>query len=109
MGFAHAGGLDPEIALECLDQARDNSRFAEPDEFVALVKANKVDNHAAVCFFVKNWNTPPDSIPRWKKRSGRLSKAGQKVGIARKLLKEPEPDYETILKNLMQDLDGIPV
>jgi PmbA protein len=37
MGFAHAGGLDPGIALECLDQARDNSRFAEPDEFVALV------------------------------------------------------------------------
>lgn len=41
MGFAHAGGLDPEVALECLAEARDNARFAEPDDSVGLVDAKE--------------------------------------------------------------------
>jgi PmbA protein len=39
MGFAHCGGLEPDVAMACLAEARDNARFAEPDEFVALVDA----------------------------------------------------------------------
>jgi PmbA protein len=38
MGFAHAGGLDVASARECVAEARDNARFAEPDEFVGLVE-----------------------------------------------------------------------
>ena len=50
-GFAHAGGLDADVAAECLTEARDNAAFAEPDEFVDLVDADE-------------FGAPPE-IDRW--------------------------------------------
>ena len=35
-GFAHAGSLDDDVIEETLAEARDNVRFGEPDEWVAL-------------------------------------------------------------------------
>ena len=35
-GFAYAGSLDEEVIAETLDEARDNARFATPDEHVRL-------------------------------------------------------------------------
>lgn len=35
-GFAHAGTLDDEVVREVLAEARDNARYAEPDEWVAV-------------------------------------------------------------------------
>lgn len=35
-GFASAGSLDPTVVAETLDEARDNARFATPDEHVGL-------------------------------------------------------------------------
>jgi PmbA protein len=35
-GFAHAGTLDPDVVAETLAEARDNARFAEPDEWNGL-------------------------------------------------------------------------
>lgn len=35
-GFAHAGTLDEEVLAEVLAEARDNARYAEPDEWVAV-------------------------------------------------------------------------
>ena len=42
LGFAYAGSLDLEVLQETLREARDNSGFAEPDEFVALVEPDGV-------------------------------------------------------------------
>ena len=36
-GFAWAGSLDADVIEETLAEARDNARFAEPDEFLGLV------------------------------------------------------------------------
>lgn len=41
-GFAYAGSLDPEVLQETLQEARDNSSFAERDEFVALAEPDGV-------------------------------------------------------------------
>lgn len=35
-GFASAGSLDPAVVAETLDEARDNARFATPDEHAGL-------------------------------------------------------------------------
>ena len=42
-GFASAGTLDEAAVLEALDEARDNARFAEPDEWVALAEPDGVE------------------------------------------------------------------
>jgi PmbA protein len=42
-GFAYAGSLDPDVLLETLEEARDNARFATPDEFLGLAEPDGVD------------------------------------------------------------------
>src|SRR5688500_7837729 len=42
-GFASAGTFDPEVLDEILDEARDNARFAEPDEHLGLTEPDGVD------------------------------------------------------------------
>jgi PmbA protein len=42
-GFAHAGSLDPEVLDETLAEARDNARFATPDEHAGLVEPDGVE------------------------------------------------------------------
>ncbi len=41
-GFASAGTFDEAVVLETLVEARDNARYAEPDEFVGLVEPDGV-------------------------------------------------------------------
>ena len=50
-GFASAGSFDPEVLAATLAEARDNARFAEPDEFAGLVDPDGV--------------TPPD-LDLWR-------------------------------------------
>lgn len=42
-GFAWAGSLDADVVAATLDDARDNARFATPDEAVALARPDGVD------------------------------------------------------------------
>ena len=42
-GFASAGTFDPEALDEMLDEARDNARFAEVDEYLGLTGPDGVD------------------------------------------------------------------
>jgi PmbA protein len=42
-GFAYAGSLDPDVLLETLAEARDNARFATPDEFLGLAEPDGVE------------------------------------------------------------------
>ena len=37
-GFAYAGSLDPEVIVDTLSEARDNARFATPDEWLGLAE-----------------------------------------------------------------------
>ena len=41
-GFAHCGSLEPDVLAETLAEARDNCRFAEPDEFNGLAEPDGV-------------------------------------------------------------------
>jgi PmbA protein len=41
-GFAWAGSLDPDVISDALAEARDNARFAEPDEWVGLAEPDGV-------------------------------------------------------------------
>ncbi len=41
-GFAWAGSLDPDVIKDALAEARDNARFAEPDEWVGLAEPDGV-------------------------------------------------------------------
>jgi PmbA protein len=41
-GFAWAGSLDPDVIDDALAEARDNARFAEPDEWVGLAEPDGV-------------------------------------------------------------------
>ncbi|NOX28668.1 MAG: TldD/PmbA family protein [Actinobacteria bacterium] len=41
-GFASAGTLDPDVAVETLAEARENASLAEPDEFVGLSEPDGV-------------------------------------------------------------------
>jgi PmbA protein len=41
-GFASAGSLDPDIVAEALEEARDNARFAAPDEANGLAEPDGV-------------------------------------------------------------------
>jgi PmbA protein len=41
-GFAHVGALDEDLVAATLDDARDNTRFATPDEFVGLATPDGV-------------------------------------------------------------------
>lgn len=41
-GFAYAGTLDPDAIRESLDEARDNARFATPDEWLGLAEPDGV-------------------------------------------------------------------
>ena len=41
-GFAHAGTLDADAIDELLGEARDNARFAEPDEFLGITSPDGV-------------------------------------------------------------------
>lgn len=42
-GFAHAGTLDADAITEALDEARDNARFAHPEEWIGLAVPDGVD------------------------------------------------------------------
>ncbi|HMY86631.1 MAG TPA: TldD/PmbA family protein [Microthrixaceae bacterium] len=42
-GFAHCGSLEPDVLAETLAEARDNCRFAEPDEFNGLAEPDGVE------------------------------------------------------------------
>jgi PmbA protein len=42
-GFAYAGSLDPAVIAEALADARDNARYAEPEEWVGLAEPDGVD------------------------------------------------------------------
>jgi PmbA protein len=42
-GFASAGSFDPEVLDDTLAEARDNARYAEPDEWAGLVEPDGVD------------------------------------------------------------------
>ncbi|MFN0090872.1 MAG: TldD/PmbA family protein [Acidimicrobiales bacterium] len=42
LGFAHAGSFDDDVIAEALAAARDNARFAEPDEWNGLVEPDGV-------------------------------------------------------------------
>jgi PmbA protein len=42
-GFAWAGTLEPDIVRDVLDDARDNARFGEPDEFQGLAEPDGVE------------------------------------------------------------------
>lgn len=41
-GFAYAGTLDADVLAETLDEARDNARFGEPDEFHGLAEPDGI-------------------------------------------------------------------
>jgi PmbA protein len=41
-GFAYAGSLDPAVIAEALADARDNARYAEPEEWVGLAEPDGV-------------------------------------------------------------------
>jgi PmbA protein len=41
-GFASAGSLDPDVVSETLDEARDNARYGEVDEFYGLAEPDGV-------------------------------------------------------------------
>jgi PmbA protein len=41
-GFASAGSLDPDVLSETLDEARDNARYGEVDEFYGLAEPDGV-------------------------------------------------------------------
>jgi len=41
-GFAYAGTLDPDVLAETLAEARDNARFASPDEWLGLAEPDGV-------------------------------------------------------------------
>jgi PmbA protein len=41
-GFAYAGSLDPAVIAEVLADARDNARYAEPEEWVGLAEPDGV-------------------------------------------------------------------
>ena len=43
MGFASAGTFDPEVLDDTLAEARDNARYAEPDEWAGLVAPDGVE------------------------------------------------------------------
>lgn len=43
VGFAHCGTIDEEVLRESLAEARDNLRFAEPDEFNGLAEPDGVE------------------------------------------------------------------
>ena len=49
-GFAFAGALDPEVVAETLAEARDNLRFATPDESVGLAEPDGVPRPALDLF-----------------------------------------------------------
>lgn len=42
IGFASAGSLDPDVVAEALREARDNARFAQPDDLAALASPDGV-------------------------------------------------------------------
>lgn len=42
-GFAHAGTLDADVVRTLLDEARDNARFGEPDEFLGVASPDGVE------------------------------------------------------------------
>jgi PmbA protein len=42
-GFAHAASLDPDVVAETLDEARDNARFGEQDEWYGLAEPDGVE------------------------------------------------------------------
>ena len=42
-GFAYAGTLDDQAVQEALEEARDNARFGEPDEFNGLAAPDGVE------------------------------------------------------------------
>lgn len=42
-GFAYAGTLDEAAVLECLDEARDNAKYGEPDEYYGLAVPDGID------------------------------------------------------------------
>lgn len=42
LGFAHCGSLDPEVLAETLAEARDNTRFAEPDASQSIAEPDGV-------------------------------------------------------------------
>ncbi|HSL56232.1 MAG TPA: TldD/PmbA family protein [Acidimicrobiales bacterium] len=42
-GFAHAGSLAPDVVADTLAEARDNARFATPDDHVGLVEPDGVE------------------------------------------------------------------
>lgn len=42
LGFAHCGSLDPDVLEDTLGEARDNCRFAEPDEHNGLASPDGV-------------------------------------------------------------------
>ncbi len=43
LGFAHCGSLDPDVLADTLAEARDNTRFAEPDEHQAIADPDGVE------------------------------------------------------------------
>jgi PmbA protein len=43
VGFASAGTLDEAVVAEIVEDARDNARFAEPDEFAGVAEPDGVD------------------------------------------------------------------
>ncbi len=42
-GFAHAGSFDPDVVADTLAEARDNTRFGEPDEWLGLAEPDGVE------------------------------------------------------------------
>lgn len=68
-GFAYAGSLDEAVVTETLDQARDNARFATPDEAVGLADPDGV---------------PPASLDLWDESVVNVPTA-TKVAIALEL------------------------
>ena len=65
-GFAYAGTFDEDAVGEVLDEARDNARFGEPDEFFGLAEPDGV--------------TPPD-IELWRDGLGKVA-VDDKVQLA---------------------------
>lgn len=68
-GFAYAGTLDEAAVQEALDEARDNARYAEPDEFNGLAEPDGVE---------------PAPLDLWPKDLPEVPTA-EKVGLALEL------------------------